>query len=299
MQSVRALLHGIVDYAGLFPPAKLDMGDAVRRYAEYHAGPDAWALGRFVLPVARLEEFGEVYDSMREKHRGEPWRLSALTGADLKADVDRIGAFNRDRARRAGGAVVDAVELRAASTDEVARAAALLPSGVEAFFEIPVASDPRALVGAIARAGAGAKVRTGGITPDAFPSVEELARFLHACVRADVPFKATAGLHHPLRAEYRLTYEPDSATGTMFGFINVFLAAALFRAGGTIGDAQAMLAETSPAAFRFDDSGVTWRGHRLGNAELEAGRERAVSFGSCSFREPVDDLQALDLLPAT
>ena len=90
---------------------------------------------------------------------------------------------------------------------------------------------PAPLVAAIARRGGRAKMRTGGVTAEAFPTAAQVLRFLRACTEARVPFKATAGLHHPLRAEYRLTYAPDSPRGTMFGFLNVFLTAVLLRHG--------------------------------------------------------------------
>jgi hypothetical protein len=302
MPSVRTLLHGIVDYAGLFPPAALDMADAVRSYAAYRAGGEAWMLGRFVLPVARIGEFERVASESLPDGQGESWRLSAILGGNVRGDSQAVRDFNE----RHGGAppaarraVIEAVELRVGSVDEIERAGGALPEGVEAYFEIPAVEDPRPLVYAVARAGGRAKVRTGGVTRDAFPSVEQLARFLHACVKADVPFKATAGLHHAICADYPLTYEPDGETAPMFGFLNLFLAAALLLGGASMGDAQALLEEGNATAFRFDDAGVAWHGHRLGIAQLDAARERAVSFGSCSFREPVDELQAIGLLPPT
>src|SRR6185436_15978516 len=108
---------------------------------------------------------------------------------------------------------------------------ARIPGYLQPYIEIPVSGDPAPLATAVGRAGGRLKVRTGGVTADAFPSAADLARFLRAAVQAGVPFKATAGLHHPLRAEYRLTYEPGSACGTMFGFLNLFLATAFVSAG--------------------------------------------------------------------
>jgi hypothetical protein len=300
MPSVRTLLRGIVDYAGLFPPAELDMAEAVRNYAEYRSGPDAWALGRLVLPAGRIGEFESAVELL-DAGEGDPWRLSALVGDDVSRDADAVLAFNERHgvgSAGSGRAIIDALELKASTVEKIERAVVSLPAGVETYVEIPIVEDPRPLVYAIARAGARAKVRTGGVTAGSFPSAADLARFLQACLKADVPFKATAGLHHALRAEYPLTYEPESETAPMFGFLNVFLAAALLLGGASTGDAHVLLEERDSAALRFDDGGVTWSGHRLGIAQLEAARERAVSFGSCSFREPIDDLQALSLLPA-
>jgi hypothetical protein len=144
------------------------------------------------------------------------------------------------------------------------------------------------LLDAIQRRGLRAKIRTGGITPDAFPGIDNVAEFLRACKAKGVAFKATAGLHHPLRCVKPLTYEPNAPLGTMHGFLNVFLAAALLV------HADAVLAENDPGAFAFDDDGASWRGHRVSTDELIAmRRDFATSFGSCSFEEPIDDLRAL------
>jgi len=288
--ALRTLLHETIDYAGLFPPAALDMPAAVANYAAYRVGPDAWALGRFVLPAARLGEFEWAADALLTP--GDRWRLSVLLGPELDADAARVRDVNRRHGARAT-AVVDAVELRAADAPAIARAAAAVPEGADAYVELPAAGDVRALVRAVGRAGLRAKVRTGGVTPDAFPRSDDLAAFLEACVSEGVPFKATAGLHHPLRGAYRLTYEPASATGTMFGFLNVFLATALLGAGGSRAEARALLEEGDPAALRLDDDAVAWRGHHFTAPQLAAARARVVSFGSCSFREPVDELQGV------
>ena len=112
-----------------------------------------------------------------------------------------------------------------------------------------------------------------------------------------MPFKATAGLHHPLRAEYRLTYEPDSVRGTMFGFLNLFLTSAFMAAGLDDRQAGLLLEEGDRDSIRFDDSGVEWQGRRLGLAAIHRSRQDGIaSFGSCSFTEPIGDLESLGLL---
>jgi hypothetical protein len=306
---LRALLHDIVDYAGLFPPAQLSMDAAVSGYTGYLQGPDAWMLGAFVVPAARLEEMERAAGRQlaRAGSGYEPrWRVSALLGLDVEADVDRAAAFQARAATTGGGSALEQVEAKAATAAEVARVAAAakrsLGDWVTVYVELPVAppgdGGPRPLVDAVARAGVRAKVRTGGVTADAFPSPAALARFIAACVDANVPFKATAGLHHPLRASYPLTYESHADRCLMFGFLNVFLAAALLgeRAIGEA-DAERLLEEGDAAAFEVTDDALAWRGHRLATASLARARDRvATSFGSCSFREPVEDLRTLGLL---
>jgi hypothetical protein len=132
------------------------------------------------------------------------------------------------------------------------------------------------------------------VKPEAIPSVSAVADFLRACAGRRLPFKATAGLHHPVRAEYPLTYAPDAPRAVTHGFLNVFLAAALVWHGDP--DVEPVLAETDPAAFRFDDR-AHWRDRSLDAAQVREARERfAHAFGSCSFTEPVQELEALGLL---
>jgi hypothetical protein len=291
--SVRALLSGVIDYAGLFPPAALSMSDAVSRYAAYHGGPHAWMLGRFVVPAPRIAEFARVADSITPGP-GVLWRLSVLLGSDAPADIAAIAAFNA--AHR--GFVCDAAETRAPTLDALAIiVTAVRDAPLATFVEIPPHAEVAALVQWLGDHGLRAKIRMGGVTPDAFPTPAEVIRFLGACVRAKLPFKATAGLHHSLRGAYPLTYDEQSPRGPMFGFLNVLLAAALLRDGGSDTDATALLTETDPSALTFADDGVRWRGCTLLTVRLAQLREQAVvSLGSCSFTEPVDELLALRVL---
>lgn len=244
--SLRALLEGLIDYAGLFPPAALSMQDAVRNYARYREEQYAWALGRFVVPADRAHEVPPEFP------------LSIL-GID---------------------------EVKAASAEDVERIAAEA-NGRVVYVEI----NEVGLLDAIARHRLRAKIRTGGVTADAFPPIADVAQFLRACKQSGVAFKATAGLHHPLRCVKPLTYAADAPTGTMHGFLNVFLAAALLE------HADEILREEDPRAFAFDDDGASWRGHRVSTDALRVmRRDFATSFGSCSFEEPIGDLRAFGWL---
>src|SRR4051812_20268490 len=194
------------------------MQQAVESYARYLAGPDAWALARFVLPVSRFAEFETAMKSIGPI---EPWGISALLGANAEADLAEIDRFNdRNHART----IVDVVEVKAATSDEICHIRAFVRGSITAYFEIPPdnASELLTTINAIH---ARAKIRTGGIKPDAIPSSETVARFIMECAKHEVPFKATAGLHHPARCVKPLTYEPDAPTGIMHGFLNVFMAA--------------------------------------------------------------------------
>ena len=159
--------------------------------------------------------------------------------------------------------------------------------------EIPATDDPAELVDAISQTHAKAKIRTGGVTTDAFPSTAHVARFIERCVAHGVAFKATAGLHHPWRSDYRLTYAHDAPRGTMFGFLNVLLATASARAGWSAADCNAVLGECEPGAARFDDRGALWHERQLSTAMLECARETMIALGSCTFREPLAELRSL------
>ena len=197
------------------------------------------------------------------------------------ADLDRVPAeFDG-----ALSVLADSDQPRAAAIESKR----VLRAGRPVYCEVPVAG-----LDEVKRAGCFAKVRTGGVKPEAIPPAGEVAEFLRACAERRLAFKATAGLHHPVRAEHPLTYAPDSPRGVMHGFLNVFLAAA-FAWNGKV-DVEPLLEETDPAAFRFDDR-AHWRDWSLDAAQVEDARTNfAHAFGSCSFEEPVRDLQALGLL---
>jgi hypothetical protein len=294
--ALTALVERVVDFAGLFPPARLSMEEAVRAYADYRRGPQAWMLGRFVVPAARLEEFDEAGRDLLPDAAAASWALSAVVGADVELDTRSVHRFNDyHRDVRHGAVHVDTVELKVATPAAIAAADEFVDA-FDAFLEVPIADDPDPLIAAIADVGAKAKVRTGGLTPDAIPGERHLLRFIRRCLDRGVAFKATAGLHHPLRGEYALTYESDAPRGVMYGFLNVFLTVAFVRQGADDGVAVALLDERDPASFEIGHRVVRWRGHEIGTDELRAARHEAVAFGSCSFREPVDDLRRLGLL---
>jgi hypothetical protein len=226
------------------------------------------------------------------------WRLSVLLGSDPSADVARIREFNARIARSGSGrmAVVESVEVKVASAEEITLLSEIIPAELVTYFEVPLSSCSNCLA-AVAGCGRRAKIRTGGETADKFPVPANVIEFIRRCAAANVPFKATAGLHHPLRSIHRFTYQPESASGIMHGFVNLFLAAAFSRAGMESDLAVQLLEEQSAEAFQFDLNGVGWRQCRLSRDEIAAARRSfAVSFGSCSFTEPIDDLRSLHLL---
>ncbi|HTE44681.1 MAG TPA: hypothetical protein VK636_05510, partial [Gemmatimonadaceae bacterium] len=264
MNALRALLSGIVDYAGLFPPAALDMPTAVRNFASYRREAASWMLGRFVVPVARLDEFAHALSGI-EHSDGPVWRLSGLLGADVTDDVAHARKFN---AANVGRATIDSLEGKLPTANSIGEAAILAGDTFELFVEIPLGAGSAALIDEVARVGAKAKVRTGGVTSDSIPSAAAVIGFMRHCLDADVPFKATAGLHHPVRADYRLTYEAEAPHGVMFGYLNVFLAAGFLRAGMDDELATDVLNERDAATIEMTEDAITWRGHALHGRDL-------------------------------
>jgi hypothetical protein len=308
--AARALLHGLVDYAGLFPPASLPMSEAVRRFASHRKGPWSWALGRFVVPVARLAEFSNAAGDVLPSGDGAaPWRVSAIVADDPAAELGEVLAFNARHARPGDGrARVDAVETKSAAVESVARVFDGFSVAFEVDHRLPALGEA---LEAVKAGGSIAKLRTGGVTEDAFPSTESVARFLWACAAHDVAFKLTAGLHHAVRGEYALTYEEGSPRGTMHGLLNVLVAAlAARRLAGGAGTASrdvvggrvpalvlTILADRDRAAFRCDGDRLVWGSEAFRPDEIESGRaDLALSIGSCSFDEPLHEIGAMGWL---
>lgn len=289
----RALLGRLIDYAGLFPPAGLSMAETVAKYAGYRERPDAWALARLVVPVARLAEFEVALAGL-----GSPqgtWELSALAGSDTAADADLIRAFNR---RHEGTAAVRSVELRIGGVPQLAQAGPCVALGLETWCELPLSAELPAMVAAVKRAGARAKVRTGGIKAVDIPAPEAVLAFLAACASERLPFKATAGLHHPVRGPAPLTYETGSACATMFGYLNLVLAAAVLWGGGREDQALTLLTATRALPLAFSEDAITWAGIRVTIERIATTRrEFLLAIGSCSFTEPLSELAQVGLDP--
>ncbi|MEN0020860.1 MAG: hypothetical protein AAF747_08265 [Planctomycetota bacterium] len=314
-QTLLTLTDGLIDYAGLFPPAKLGMHEAATNYTRYLMGVERKMLGRFICTASRLEELTEHASILMPGDAGtsgyremadvsEPWRISVVADLPLTECLDAIDAFNKRHSDDANGqAKADAIELKADSAEAIDDALEELPEDILPYFELPIDRDVRGLVAALAGDNARAKIRCGGVTPDAIPPAEQVAAFIHACALGGVAFKATAGLHHPVRAEWPLTYENDAPKATMHGFVNVFIAAAMVhRSSLDLERTIEVLHEEDAAAFSFESDRVVWS-PKSGDAvevsliDLSSSREKlATSYGSCSFAEPIRDLKQLGWL---
>lgn len=287
---MRALLAGVVDYAGLFPPAALPMAAAVAEYDAARRSPDAWMLGRFVVPATRLAELGAALAAAPPG--SGTWRLSAIVRDGADADRASVADFNRAAARHR--ARVDTIEAKPSTLDGIDWLAAAYGADFDVYVEVPAGDESARWLERVAARGLKGKVRTGGLTAEAFPAPAALVAFIDAAVRLKVPFKATAGLHHPVRGAYRLTYEAAAPHAPMYGYLNVLLATAARHAGRSAAAVETLLCQEDAAALAFGDDAVRWAGVDLpADAVRALRRDQLVSFGSCSFREPVDELRSL------
>ena len=286
--SSTALLAGVIDYAGLFPPAGLSMSDAAAEYHAARTSAQAWMLGRFVVPAARLRELAEA----RPAHPLDTqWRVSAIVRDNSSEDLASVAAFNAAAPRL--HAHVDTIEAKPQLLEGVDWLAAHA-AGLEVYVEVAPGPDVDRWLERVAARGLRAKVRTGGLTAEAFPTPAALAAFLAAAFRHRVPFKATAGLHHAVRGIYRLTYDDGAQHASMYGYLNVLLATAALRAGRPQGVAEALLQRTDTSALVFTDDAVSWGAQQFPLSTVHDTRQHhLVSVGSCSFREPVDEFDAL------
>lgn len=305
--SLRALLARSIDYAGLFPPASLSLEPAMNNHAEYVRTGEAWMLGAFILPIA---QFGAAaassLDNFDEAH---PISISALGPKTNDPDAFLTAVNGAMQAARgllkphAGRATVTQLEMPLPPNVDagvLARTREMLES-LPAFWEAPADAAERTIAllaehNASATAGTrpfGFKLRTGGVTADAFPTSAQIAAALIASAKHQVPIKFTAGLHHPVRLFH------SSVETKMHGFLNVLGSGVLAAEHGwdTTQTAR-MLDDEDASAFRFDDHAFTWRDTSISTEQLNMRRELVTSLGSCSFDEPREDLRALSLLSA-
>jgi hypothetical protein len=307
----RALLERLIDDAGLFPPAALPMRLAIRGHMRHRESAYSWVGGRFVVAASRLDEFAAaraaadvpidlsvVLDSGSSGAKGDTVRAD-LHRIDRLAGIDGVTVSSLEA--RLPNVTLDAAAMQRIVDDIVER----YPSGEIAFwyessYSAGWGTSPETWLSVLAAARTtapanvtiGAKVRCGGGAVGATPSVEDLAAFITAAHAHDVPWKATAGLHHPVRGTHGIE---DGAVP--HGFLNVFVAGAALHAGAIEPPRVAeILAESDPRAFVVDPVHVAWRDVRLEADAVAGARERCVSFGSCSFDEPVNGLRELGIL---
>lgn len=310
--AAQVLFAGLIDYAGLFPPASLSIEDAVAEYRRERDGAHSGLLGRFICPASRLEALAGLLTATMVTGEAR-WPISSILDGDVARAAVMTSVFDAEMGPAAqialleaplpaevsdGRALAGATEL---ATPIVTAALAASPVAMP-FFEIRVTQESdqgiENAVAAVAalRAGVrrqlGVKLRCGGLAASAFPEPAQVARFIAAGAAAGLPFKATAGLHHPIR-------HYDADPGVMrHGFLNLLTATALAGSGARHEALVEVLEDTDPASFAVTASELRWRETRAPIADLVRTRERFAAYGSCSFREPVADLVGLGMVAA-
>lgn len=310
--SLKIFLSQIIDYAGLYPPASLPLNEAIRNFVKYQQADEVWMLSRFIIPAKRLIELSQLAKQVFPGTGVLTFSALGRGGKDvndclenLKLDIEDILAF---RKLHGESVVVDVFEVALPATtlsggsvahDLVKKAADILnKNGLTVFFEAPFHDGWQERAEKLIRAlrkikdkHVGFKLRTGGVVAEAFPSTEQVAWAITIARDAGVPIKCTAGLHHPVR------HYNEGVQTKMHGFLNVFGAGILAAANNlSVEQTQAILEDEDPANFVFDESGFAWKDLRAAISEIMRVRHQIVSFGSCSFDEPREDLQKLGLL---
>jgi len=267
----------LVDYAGLFPPAALELGPSLEAYRRYQQSAGSFLLGRFICPARSLGDLAQLVNDQ------DAFLLSALL--DAPEELDALHDFHEQVSSKVR---VDTVETRWIGAEQGQRW--LRRWNYSLFFE--VAPEQAHQAGALAQTSGGRvglKLRTGSVKAEGFPSYEAIGKFLYAAHQVKVPYKFTAGLHHARNGVYPLTYEPDSGHAPMLGFVTIFGVACL-HASGQISEAE--IAEAlNDGAIEVDGLGLHWRDRTCNLAQIQEFRTQAGrSFGSCSFEEPYQEL---------
>ena len=291
--AARILLSHALDYAGLFPPARLDMAAALQEFMHLRESPEAWALGRFLLPAKRWPDFERELCRHSAMHADFEISLIFDSMAELQSCPPATPQHFMGR--------ITAVEMKESLwSGQIGFPSKLDQIPQAQWIEITPGDDLSRKLHSLKQTGKFAKLRCGGLTPEAFPSTEAVADFILAAAQSDIAWKATAGLHHAIRSRH----SPDLGQPAcmMHGYLNLFLAAALawdLAGKGIVTQAtrdkvRDILEENDPQAFTLNDDGALWRGLSIGNAVLLDSRQKFLSsFGTCSFLEPMQELRRL------
>lgn len=309
VSSLQLLLSTLIDYAGLFPPARLNLAAAVSAYAHYNTTFHRWMLGRFVLPLSQLSQFEDCLNHLNRRYAATFWPLSIVLPPSIQA-LEMLAPWLEKQDQF----TISALEFKLGAVnancqvDAIASLIPHLPPHSALFFEVPLDTTLTDYIAVLQGTRAAVKVRTGGLTAANFPSVEVLAQFLIACAAARLPFKATAGLHHPLRSWQTL---PNGHLVKMHGFLNLAVAAAFaYGYGATAAEITSILQIDTLDALIFSEHEIIchsplWSqepelSNIAGHLPLDIlARVRSRYFlgiGSCSFQEPLAELYRLKLL---
>lgn len=308
--AAKAFFSGLVDYAGLFPPATLGLTEAVSNFKEYLERPERWMLSRFIATPAHVDQLGE--ELVGKFTQDTPLDISLVSRDPIKD----LPSVQRKLATSDGRVILGALEIVIDPKKDIAQQITTVENSlcslegtsmrVPVFYEVPLCDDWPAVFSklidhiqeskkATTRA-VGFKLRCGGVEKNLIPTPERVARSIHACATKKIPIKFTAGLHQPFRHVDQL----DARIGDVpiHGYCNVFFAALVANSTQvTLPDLIAIVSEMHSLRPEFDTHGMRWLGHEISTREIEAARSTVViSYGSCSFEEPLQAARDLGWL---
>lgn len=325
---ITPLLSGIIDYAGLFPPAKLSLKQAIDEYLYYRHSDYDWMVSQFIISTQHLDQLAKLADEGYQLP--DPFHLSITAppsatvddyfkqldeilhqvenihrklSVTLQTDMLEIKLPDEVLSQPSDDAIMNVLERTCTSMDLQKK----YPNRV--FFEIPGfdfnSSNAQRVIEALAKYNnqlrqenpeyyryCGFKIRCGGMESHHFPSATYLADAILQANKKGVTLKFTAGLHHPVRI-----FHPSVQT-KMFGFLNIFGAGIFSRLYGlTKDEIMAILEEENPKNFNFTKDYFSWNAYKATPSQIKQLRHDAfISFGSCSVAEPVEDLQELGII---
>jgi len=266
------LWRGLIDDAAMFPPGNASAGAAIAAHLGHREAWYADLIGPLVVPDRQLVEVGRLASTTLDVsviNSGGAGGLVALAGREVPGvRVVAVESALRDIDDLAGNAA------------RVVAAAGELDESVRVFVEIPYAPGWERAVEEVEGAGLLGKIRTGTPDDSGTPPYAQLAEQLGVLVEADLPFKATAGLHHA-----QPTLGSDSQQPVQHGFLNLLAAVEALVEGASVAEAAGALRLTDPALIGAWDEATAARVRR-----------RFLSFGCCGVLDPVRDLVALGLV---
>jgi len=301
--SLECFLEKLIDYAGLFPPAKLEIEPAINNYLEIIKSRDRWIISQFIIPISRLNEIST--DLMKNYSKEFPLTLS-LISTDLCNEIiivndflNKYGSSSKFIGNESSILDLSTFSQYLLNVHQICKKQNL---HIVSFYEVGPSDnwieEMNEAVSKISRFNAeygeniGFKLRCGGVEAHMFPPAEDIAYAILACIQAGISMKFTAGLHHPIR------HYNESVKTKMYGFFNIFIAGMIahkFNVGIDI--LIHILLEEIPENFKFDENGLSWKDYSISNIEIQKyRRDFFISYGSCSFDEPLEDLQQLGLL---
>lgn len=290
--AIYEFMNSIMDYAGLFPPAELSLEKSISNYNHYLKSSENWMLSKFIIPAGILNQIPPL---LKLEKVSDKFSFSVII-SDSEKDLENIIKFKKSFSKIEIGALEVKPQMRLESLlNNIQFIRNEINNDINIFIESSINPD-NTLIEELVKLrnqdiNIGYKLRTGGITQDAFPSPDIIASVIKSCAEKRIPFKATAGLHHPF------TRFDSSVNTKMYGFVNIF-AAGLFAVKFLLNETDLIkiITDENPHNFLFENN-LIWRDYEISSGDIsEIRRKYFISFGSCSFDEPREDLKNLKLL---